>query len=278
LTVDFRGEFDASHRTLLVPVLVRCGDDAGADQAASAVFADSVAARLRIAGSARGIHIRFRRDIASRVNACDLTPYPGSPDGTTTSRATLKLRRGHRAGCLPDRRERIVTRDDAAIVTYTPLTRAADGISGTSDAYRACLLPHGALTTVTTGYDDSDRSTQTTFTLAGTWLAWLDDEIGQHNASDTIKLLNLSDPHAKPRTIEPLIGATNSNLMLFDLAVSPVGAIAWIADDRLNALPIAGEPRPLATSAPGTLQNLTITPDGKTVAWTANGVRQSTAL
>jgi hypothetical protein len=65
--------------------------------------------------------------------------------------------------------------------------------------------------------------------------------------------------------------------MLFDLAVSPVGAIAWIADDRINALPIA-EPRLLATSAPGTLQNLTITPDGNTVAWTANGVRQSTAL
>jgi hypothetical protein len=61
-------------------------------------------------------------------------------------------------------------------------------------------------------------------------------------------------------------------------AVSPVGAIAWIADDGINALPIAGEPRLLATTAPGTLQNLMITPGGKPVAWTANGVRQSTAL
>ena len=216
---------------------VSCGDDASYEPGVfspASVWADVVAARIHVQRDARVVRVTFRRDISRRVNRCVVTFAKGSdlPGGDTA----MRLRHGHRPGCRPGRRERIIARLGAVRVMRTHVRWLDEGFEvGSEDAYRACRSPAQRPRTITnggvsSGGGSSNGSRQPTmFRAAGGHIAWV--EIGDYGGDPlppSIGTVHIDGRVRKPVTFAPGYGNEYRGLgTVTQLSVTTTGAITW---------------------------------------------------
>lgn len=276
-----------------VRFLARCGDDAaytGASDPETAADNPAWAAvatrRGRIAGQARTLRIALSGDVAARVNLCTLAVAPDSADERDFAAAMI-VRSGRQRGCLPGPHEQVVLSQGAIGVTHA--SGANPNATSTVEAYRACLAPDGSPQPVDQGGDEGGADGGAIgigmFTTAGTWLAWA-DSFASHEASGlnspTVKLTDLAARHLRVRTIDaaPVPGSQRGDVVA--VAAGATGTVAWEVDPsgsppspsapvELKAKRLRGPTVTLDRAPSAAIRDLTVEPDGKTVAWTHAG-------
>jgi len=292
------------HARTLVKVDVTCGDDADfaggkLNPDTDPVWADVAYTQVRVPGKTRQITVRLNRDVARRVNVCELETNPGSFSfENKLLMSAMALRHGTPVGCQPGRLERTLLRQGPVLVTIARLNQDI----GNALAYRACLGPRRPLRPIGHGGAGPGSSGESRdselFTAAGPWLAWT--EVADSNSlgpyPPTLHALNLQSGGQKVTfgdgNGEEISAAAETLGRVVRLAVGPTGTIAWVLDRtqevnatttpasaELNVRPVSG---PVVTidraSTAGEIAGLRFSSDGHILSWTHDGVARTAPL
>jgi hypothetical protein len=267
-------------------VTVICGDapaGAAATRSRSPLsisFAVKARRDLPVAGGARTIRAQFGTDVARWSNVCGIS-WRGR-NGSGVAIATMRLRRGMAPGCAAPPGANVMGESDQVLV----LGAIDRNDYSSSGAYAACYKPTRSWRPLETSWSShyNDGRYASRFSTEGSWVAWAVQVVTLSQTSTcTVQRINLAT-NAVPQEyqVSPSAGFCTSSLV-----VGKNGAIAWSVDDsmyrqspgqpieQVNTLAADGSVVTLDAGPRGSLTDLAISPDGKTVTWRNGGVARS---